>query len=111
MRHEKRYFVYMLTCTTRRALYTGITNSLIRRICEHREDQKGFAGTYKTFRLVHFEEFVDVRNAIAREKEIKGWTRDKKNRLILLNNPSWRDLAPDFGMSEWPPPRHPRQLT
>jgi putative endonuclease len=93
----------MLTSSSRRALYTGVTNSLIRRICEHREDRRGFAGKYKAFRLVHYEEFVDVHNAIAREKEIKGWTRDKKNILIRLNNPSWRDLASDIGLSEWPP--------
>jgi putative endonuclease len=103
MRSERRYYVYMMTSSSRRALYTGITNNLPRRICQHREGLEGFTARYNAYRLVHYEVFVDVRNAIDREKEIKGWSRAKKNRLIFENNPSWRDLAADFGLETWPP--------
>jgi hypothetical protein len=64
---------------------------------------EGFTAQYRAFRLVYYEVFLDIRNAIAREKEIKSWTRDKKNHLILQANPSWRDLAADFGLETWPP--------
>jgi putative endonuclease len=103
MRSERRYYIYMLTCISRRALYTGITNSIPCRLLQHRNSSQGFTADYQTFRLVHYELFFNVRNAIAREKEIKGWTREKKNHLILESNPSWRDLAADFGMETWPP--------
>jgi putative endonuclease len=93
MRAERRYFIYMLTSISRRALYIGVTNHVPRRLCQHRESREGFTAKYKTFRLVYYEVFLDVRNAIAREKEIKSWTRAKKNHLILQANPSWRDLA------------------
>jgi putative endonuclease len=113
MRREHRYYAYMLTSGTRRALYTGVTNNLPLRICQHREGLGGFTTRYKVYRLVHFEIFADVRNAIAREKEIKGWTRAKKNRLVSENNPSWRDLAADFGLEIWPTPkpRHPEECS
>jgi putative endonuclease len=103
MPDEKHYFVYMLCSSSRRALYTGVTSGLVRRVRSHRKGEIGFTARYKTYRLVHFERFLDVRNAIAREKEIKGWTRAKKDLLVLKNNPSWRDLAVDFGLEEWPP--------
>jgi putative endonuclease len=75
-------------------LYTGVTSSLERRMVEHREALiPGFAVRYRIFRLVHFEEFGDVRDAIAREKEIKGWRREKKILMIERGNPSWVDLA------------------
>jgi putative endonuclease len=103
MRRVHRYYVYILTSSSRRALYTGITNNLPLRVCQHREALEGFTAHYKVWRLVHYEIFVDVRNAIDREKEIKGWTRGKKNRLVSETNPSWRDLAADFGLETWPP--------
>jgi putative endonuclease len=103
MRAERRYFIYVLTGISRRALYTGITNNIPHRLRQHRESCEGFTAKYKTFRLVYYEIFLDVRNAIAREKEIKSWSRAKKNHLILRANPSWRDLAADFGLETWPP--------
>src|SRR5258706_8191970 len=71
MRRRHTYYVYMLTSSSRRALYTGITNNLDRRLEEHKtSEEEGFAKRYKAFRLVHFETFQYVNNAIRREKEI-----------------------------------------
>jgi putative endonuclease len=85
--------VYILASQSRN-LYTGVTNDLDRRMIEHRQGLvPGFTTRYKIFRLVHFELFGDVRDAIAREKEIKGWRREKKLWLIQRHNPTWADLA------------------
>lgn len=93
---DRTYCVYILASRSRN-LYTGITNSLERRLVEHREGLvPGFTSKYKIFRLVHFEVFRDVRVAIAREKEIKGWRREKKIWLIRKRNPHWDDLAAEF---------------
>jgi putative endonuclease len=90
---ERLYYVYILASRSR-TLYTGITNHLLRRIQEHRDGAvPGFTSKYRIHRLVHFEMFHDVRAAIAREKEIKGWTRAKKVALIEAKNPTWEDLA------------------
>jgi putative endonuclease len=98
MRHDYKYFVYLLNSSSRRVLYTGVTNALVARVLEHRraENPKSFAATYRAFRLVYYEEYGDVRVAIAREKQIKGWTRAKKNALVASTNPKWRDL-----IAEW----------
>jgi putative endonuclease len=94
------YFVYILTNRTR-TLYVGVTNNLPRRIYEHRSGEiPGFTSKYKIHRLVYFEEFVDIRQAIAREKEIKGWLRGRKIQLIESVNPRWKDLS-----LEWLPDR------
>ncbi len=89
------YYVYILA-SIRRILYIGITNDLERRIDEHRArlHPKSFAAKYHCDRLVHFEDFTDVQQAIAREKELKGWRRDKKLHLIERYNAEWLDLAP-----------------
>jgi len=93
---DRSYYVYLLASRSRN-LYTGVTNSLERRMIEHREGLvPGFTSKYKIFRLVHFEAFPDVRAAISREKEIKGWRRQKKIWLIQKTNPRWEDLAADF---------------
>jgi putative endonuclease len=87
------YCVYILASRSRN-LYTGVTGDLQRRMHEHRQGMiPGFTTRYKVFRLVHFETFDDIREAIAREKEIKGWRREKKIRLIEQHNPTWEDLA------------------
>jgi putative endonuclease len=87
------YCVYTLASRSRN-LYTGVTNNLERRMVEHRQGLvPGFTSRYKIFRLVHFEEFGDIHDAIAREKEIKGWRREKKLWLIKRHNPTWADLA------------------
>ena len=90
---SRAYCVYILASRSRN-LYTGVTGSLEPRMVEHRQGlTPGFTTRYKIFRLVHFEFFGDIGAAIAREKEIKGWRREKKIWLIQLNNSTWADLA------------------
>jgi putative endonuclease len=77
-----------------RTLYTGVTNDLMRRVLEHkRKLVPGFTSRYNLNRLAFYEEFGDIRPAIAREKQIKGWLRAKKIALIESVNPEWRDLS------------------
>jgi putative endonuclease len=90
----KAFYVYMMTNRSRVVLYTGVTNSLERRIWFHRNHAiKSFTKTYKVDRLVYYEQFNEAPDAIAREKEIKGWRREKKNELVQTLNPKWRDLG------------------
>ena len=90
---NRTYCVYILASRSRN-LYTGVTGNLEPRMVEHRQGlTPGFTTRYRIFRLVYFEFFSDVRAAIAREKEIKGWRREKKIWLISRNNPTWADLA------------------
>ena len=90
----KAFYVYMMN-QSRVVLYTGITNSLVRRVWQHQNGEiEGFTKSYKVNRLVYYECFDDPGNAIAREKEIKGWRRAKKNALVETNNPRWTDLSP-----------------
>lgn len=87
------YFVYIMASKSR-ALYIGMTNDIDRRVAEHKSGLiPGFASRYKTTRLVWFEMFTDVDEAIAAEKKLKGWVRRKKITLIEESNPEWRDLA------------------
>jgi putative endonuclease len=96
----KTYVVYILASRTRN-LYTGVTNNLRVRLAQHREKlNPGFTSRYNIFRLVHFEVFGDIRVAIAREKEIKGWRREKKVALIERENPTWEDLSAGFFAAE-----------
>jgi putative endonuclease len=91
----KAFYVYMMTNRSRVVLYTGITNCLMRRVSQHQNSEiEGFTKTYKVNRLVYYERFNDPRDAIAREKEIKGWRRNKKNALVETMNPNWADLSP-----------------
>jgi putative endonuclease len=93
LRMSHIYCVYTLASRSRN-LYTGVTDNLERRMIEHREGLvPGFTVRYRIFRLVHFEEFGDIGCAIAREKEIKGWRREKKVWMIERKNPTWVDLA------------------
>jgi putative endonuclease len=93
---SRTYYVYILASRSRN-LYTGVTNNLERRMAEHRDGLvPGFTARYNIFRLVYFEPFGDIRAAIAREKEIKGWRREKKIWLIHRNNRTWEDLAHRF---------------
>ena len=90
---SRSYYVYTLASRSR-TLYTGVTDNLERRMIEHREGHvPGFTTRYRIFRLVHFEEFGDIGAAIAREKEIKGWRREKKVWMIERKNPTWVNLA------------------
>ena len=96
MRELKVYFVYIMTNRSK-TLYIGVTNSLIRRVREHKLGiGSGFTRKYKMDRLVYFERFEDVHRAIGREKEIKGWLRRKKIALIVSVNPAWRDLSAEW---------------
>ena len=93
---SRTYWIYVLASRTRN-LYVGVTNDLQRRMIEHRQGLvPGFTSRYKTFRLVHCEQFGDIREAIAREKEIKGWRREKKIWLIERDNSTWQDIAENF---------------
>ncbi len=90
-----QFYVYSLTNYSK-TLYTGVTNDLQRRVYEHKQKAvEGFTSKYKINRLVYFEAYNDVREAIAREKQIKGWLREKKVALIESINPTWRDLSGD----------------
>ena len=91
MKHE--YFAYILASRSRN-LYTGVSSALVRRMVVHRKRLLGgFTSRYRVFRLAHFESYANVKEAIAREKEIKGWRREKKIWLIERRNPTWEDLA------------------
>jgi putative endonuclease len=97
MRGEHRYCVYMMQSSSRRALYIGTTNNLHRRVFEHRMHRmEGFTDDYNATRLVYWESFDDVNKAIAREKQLKNWRREKKLWLIARFNPEWKDLAADW---------------
>ncbi len=90
---NRTYCIYILASRSRN-LYTGVTGDLERRMLEHRQGLvPGFTTRYRVFRLVHFETFADIRDAIVREKEIKAWRREKKIWLIQHHNPTWTDLA------------------
>lgn len=87
------YYVYIMSSKTG-TIYTGITNSLKRRVYEHKHKLiAGFTKKYNITRLVYFEETPDINAALAREKQIKGWLRKKKIDLIKSVNPKWEDLS------------------
>ncbi len=90
------FFTYICTNPKRTVLYTGVTNDLHRRMEEHWEDsteqRKTFAGKYFCYNLIYWERHSHIEHAIEREKEIKGWTRKKKEALIATINPEWRFL-------------------
>lgn len=89
----KQYYVYIMTNKSR-TLYTGVTNNLERRVHEHKQKLiPGFTTKYNISRLVFFEATQDIRAAIEREKQIKGWLRSKKIALIESVNPTWADLS------------------
>lgn len=90
---EKKGYIYILTNNTNKVLYTGITSNLVKRVYEHKNDLvEGFTKKYRTHKLVYYEIFENVVNAIEREKQIKGWLRAKKILLIEGFNPKWNDL-------------------
>ena len=88
-------FVYILANDTNVCLYTGVTDDLERRLYEHRNelDANSFTAKHHIHRLVYFEETPDPYSAIVREKQIKGWNRKRKNKLIEAKNPRWTDLS------------------
>ena len=90
------YSVYIVASRTR-VLYTGVTGNLERRMHEHRAAPSNFSGRYRCDRLVWFEQHSEPLAALAREKEIKGWTRAKKIALIQSTNRTWEDLSQTWG--------------
>lgn len=89
----KKYYVYIMT-NRAKTLYIGVTRDIMRRVYEHKNKIfGGFTKKYNITKLVYFEETCDVKTAIAREKQIKGWLRSKKITLIESVNPQWKDLS------------------
>ena len=94
-KREHHYWVYILSNRSH-TLYIGITNNLAARVAQHREQKPGtHTAKYKINRLVYFEFYKNVNNAISREKELKHWTRAQKIALIESTNPTWEELMPD----------------
>ena len=88
------YYVYILTNWNHKVMYIGVTNNLERRLYEHKNMlADGFTKKYKVHQLVYFEQTNDIRSALEREKELKGWKRSKKNLLVETINPNWEDLS------------------
>ncbi len=102
----REYYVYILSNNSQ-VLYIGVTNDLERRLFEHitnRDDPGSFAIRYNLDRLVYYESYPTAPDAIAREKQLKGWRRDRKKALIREMNPTWRNLFDDlrYGMMDVP---------
>lgn len=90
----RNYYVYILTNKFDTVLYVGITDDLSRRTAEHNNAlHEGFTKKYRVYKLVYYERYSDVLDAISREKQLKGWTRDKKRKLIEKRNPDWNDWS------------------
>ena len=97
MSRDRSYWVYILASGLGGTLYIGVTNDLIRRIYQHKtKAAEGFTTKYDVDRLVYFEAFDDIENAIRREKRLKKWNRAWKIRLIEETNPNWSDLYPSI---------------
>ncbi|MBI9040709.1 GIY-YIG nuclease family protein [Lutibacter sp.] len=97
MKTKHQYYVYILSSKIRGTLYVGMTNDLQRRINEHKTRiKKGFTEKYGVHKLVYFETFQFVKDAITREKNIKKWKRDWKIELIEKENKKWLDLSKDW---------------
>ena len=89
-----QYYIYILATNDNKVIYTGVTNDLIRRVYEHKNslDPKSFTSRYRVHKLVYYEYTTDINTAIDREKQIKGWNRKHKNKLIESKNPNWKEL-------------------
>ena len=92
--YTNSYFVYILANWNHSVLYIGVTNDLQRRVYEHRQELvEGFTKKYHVHKLVYYEHTGDVKAALAREKQLKGWRREKKDALVEAMNPDWNDLS------------------
>lgn len=98
MKEEKQYYTYILASERNGTLYIGVTNSLLNRSFQHkiRQDKNSFTAKYNVDKLVYYEIYKYVNDAIAREKQLKKWNRKWKMKLIEENNPTWRDLFKDM---------------
>ena len=93
---RRTYYTYIMTNKSG-TLYIGVTNDIERRVWEHRfGDGQGFTKRYKVDRLLYYEDYGDVTEAIDREKQLKGWRRSRKVALVTEGNPHWEDLASDW---------------
>src|SRR4051812_28643251 len=107
----KTYYVYIVASRSR-VLYLGVTNELNRRMAEHKAKQfSGFSAQYNCNRVVWYESFVDVNEAIETEKRVKGWRREKKVALIAQTNPAWTDLSIASEATTHTDPEIPRVTT
>ena len=99
----KSYYLYIVTNYNKTVLYTGITNNLEQRIIEHCSGKpNSFTTKYNVYYLLYYESSRYINNIIAREKEIKGWIREKKEKLITGFNPEWKFLNEEL-FGKWPP--------
>ena len=90
----KMYYVYVLTNNANTVMYIGVTNNLYRRLLEHKTEQiSGFTKKYHLHKLVYFEQYSEITDAISREKQLKRWKREKKNWLVETKNPNWDDWS------------------
>ncbi len=97
MKQERLYCVYIMTNQRNTTLYIGVTGNLPKRVWEHKEKiVKGFTKKYNIDKLVYYEVYSDPLSAIEREKQLKNYSRKKKEELINKENPEWRDLSDDF---------------
>ena len=92
------YYVYILANSNNRVIYTGVTNDLVRRVYEHKQhmDKSSFTARYNVDKLVYYEDTPSNLAAIEREKQIKGWNRKRKNKLVESKNPNWKELYDDI---------------
>jgi putative endonuclease len=98
---KKGAYIYSLTNRYNTVLYVGVTNNLVRRIAEHKAKiNKGFTYKYNCDKLVYYEMFTQVIEAIAREKQLKNWKREWKNKLVNDFNPEWDDLSESIGITD-----------
>ncbi len=94
---DKNYFVYIMTNKNNTTLYTGVTNDLKRRVFEHKNKLvEGFTAKYNIIKLVYYEVYADIHEAIFREKQIKGGSRARKIKLVEEMNPAWKDLCDEI---------------
>ncbi len=97
MKRQLHPCIYLMTNKNNHVLYTGVTSNLFKRVAEHKDKVlAGFTSSYNVTKLVYYEEFETMEEAIAREKQIKGGSRKKKIDLIESMNPEWKDLYDDF---------------
>lgn len=95
--NERNYYVYILTNYNNEVMYIGVTNNLERRMYEHKQGLvEGFTRKYYVDKLVYYEHSNSIESAIVREKQLKGWTRKKKNALVENVNPAWQDLSKEI---------------
>jgi putative endonuclease len=102
-KNMRQYYIYIMSSKSR-TLYTGVTNDLRRRVYEHKHKlTSGFTAKYNITQLVYYEATSDIRSAITREKQIKGWLRAKKVASVESINPGWQDLSADWRESDQAP--------